>query len=247
MTQRMNVRDYLGQFGREAEACGFCGSVLLEMEDGNIVVWERKGEGKVVYVSAGMHGDEPAGMLALLEMMREGMFVDGVHWLICPVLNPSGVARMTRDNVGGMDLNRDYLRRESAEVKAHVAWLEGVPVPDLFVSFHEDWETEGFYFYEINLGEDDVGRAECLLKAVGKFFPAEIGPEIDGHEVREDGWIYHGAEPDLPESWPEAIYLAHLGCALSFTFETPSKADLVKRVGALVAGFRALLEWELGL
>lgn len=247
MTERMIVRDFLREFGREAEACGFVGTVLLKMDDGDIVAWERKGEGKVVYVSAGMHGDEPAGMMALLEMMREGMFMEGVHWLICPVINPGGVARATRDNLDGMDLNRDYLKKESKEVAAHVAWLERVPVPDLFVSFHEDWETEGFYFYEINLGEDDVGRAEFLLGAVGEFFSAESGPEIDGHEVREDGWIYHGAEPDLPESWPEAIYLAHVGCALSFTFETPSKAELEKRVGAHVAGFRALLEWELGL
>src|SRR5690606_35587474 len=100
----------------------------------------------------------------------------------------------------------------------------------LFISLHEDWETSGFYFYEINLGEDRPERAQRILDAVSMWFPAEAGPVIDGHDIREAGWIYHAAEPDLPEGWPEAIYLAKLGCPISFTFETPSHAMLHERV-----------------
>lgn len=112
-------------------------------------------------------------------------------------------------------------------------------MPDLFLSLHEDWETSGFYFYEINLTKDKPERARAILDAVAPWFPAEAGAEIDGHEPRCPGWIYHAAKADIPEGWPEAIYLADLGYPPSFTLETPSKADLAARVEAHCAAVRA--------
>jgi hypothetical protein len=210
------------------------------------MAWERKGrgesEGAPIYLSAGIHGDEPAGPLAALILMESGVFPADRHCMVCPALNPGGLAVHSRENRIGSDLNRDYLIKSSLETAAHARWLDRRPVPSLFVSLHEDWETEGFYFYEINLGKDDPQRASNLLAAVSPHFPVEPGIEIDGHEVRAPGWIFHCAEADLPDSWPEAIYLAKRGCPLSFTFETPSKANLADRVAAHVSGFRAMLE-----
>ena len=97
------------------------------------------------------------------------------------------------------------------------------------------------YFYEINLKDDQPQRAAEILEAVAVSFAPESGPDIDGHEAREPGWIYHDAEADLPDDWPEAIYLAKQGCPLSFTFETPSQAVLVTRVAAHVSAFQRLL------
>ncbi len=232
---------FTSAFARAAEACGFSGETLLETEDGPLVAWERKGHGPVVYLSAGIHGDEPAGPLAALEMMERGLFPGNFHWLICPALNPGGLAAGTRENRAGQDLNRDYHLLQTPETISHARWLMGKPVPDLFVSMHEDWETSGFYFYEINTGCDTPPRSGSILESVLPFFPAEPGGLIDGHEVRGPGWIFHCADPDLPDSWPEAIWLAKRGCPLSFTFETPSMARLADRVGAQIAGFTALL------
>ncbi len=233
--------DYLDEFAEAALRQGFRAEVLLDTQDGLMMAWEKEGEGSLVYASAGIHGDEPAGPLALLEMMRAGSFSDSHHWLICPALNPGGLAMGRRENRDGADLNRDYLQQSTPEIAAHVRWLTRDRVPDVFVSLHEDWETEGFYFYEINLLEDQPQRAAGILEAVSEHFPAESGDEIDGHEPRAAGWIYHGAEADLPNEWPEAIYLAKQGCPLSFTFETPSQADLAKRVAAHVSAFQRLL------
>lgn len=146
-----------------------------------------------------------------------------------------------RENREGIDLNRDYLKKVTLEIDAHTRWFERNRLPDVFVSLHEDWETKGFYFYEINLNKDQPHRALEILEAVAESFAPEAGPRIDGHEVRAPGWIYHDAEADLPEEWPEAIYLAKQGCPLSFTFETPSQADLNKRVAAHVSAFQTLL------
>lgn len=232
---------FLPDFSRAALAAGFSPHTLLETEDGPIMAWERAGEGAPIYLSAGIHGDEPAGPLAALALMETGAFPESHHCIVCPALNPGGLAAVSRTNRLGLDLNRDYLHMSSPEAAAHSRWLVRRSVPGLFISLHEDWETAGFYFYEINLGEDDTDRATALIDAVSPYFPAESGPVIDGHEARAPGWIFHRAEADLPDAWPEAIWLAKRGCPLSFTLETPSMANLDARVAAHVAGVRTLL------
>jgi len=237
----MDVAGYLESFGGAAERANFVGECLVETEAGPVMAWRRRGDGRRVYVSAGIHGDEPAGPLAVLELLREGGFAGDVDWTLCPALNPTGLRAGSRVNAAGIDLNRDYLKRRSLEVAVHAAWLEGIPVPELFLSLHEDWETGGFYLYEINLGRDRPGRVRAVLAAVAEHLPVETGRTIDDHEVREPGWIYHAAEADLPNHWPEAIFLAKLGCPLSFTFEVPSSLEIDVRVAALAAAVRAVL------
>ena len=239
MSVAFDWQDFQTTFRRAAETAGFLSTPLAQLEAGHLVAWEKPGNGPHVYLSAGIHGDEPAGPLALLELLQSGFFTDDAHWLVCPALNPAGLAANTRENASGMDLNRDYLLRSTPEVSAHAAWLDALETPALFISLHEDWETAGFYFYEINLGCENLDRTRSILQSVAKWFPPEPGPVIDGHDVTGPGWIYHVAEPDLPEGWPEAIYLAKKGCPISFTFETPSHAPLEQRVAAHAAAVRA--------
>ena len=180
--------------------------------------------------------------MAMLQLLRQGLFSNSpCHWLLCPAINPRGLARNCRENPDGIDLNRDYLMKSSPEISAHAAWLANQPPPDLFLSLHEDWETQGFYFYEINLGPDVPERATSILDAVAPWFHPEPGPEIDGHQPRTPGWIHHRAEADVPTGWPEAIFLAKHGCPLSFTFESPSQSTLPKRAAALCAAVKAAL------
>jgi len=238
---------FLSEFSREAEARGFAGRELVALASGPVMVWEREAAGPRVYVSAGIHGDEPAGPLALLELLKAGFFGVECHWLLSPALNPDGLAAGSRGNRAGRDLNRDYWQRRTPEVRAHAAWLEGQPAPDLFLSLHEDWEVAGFYFYEINLGPDEPQRARAIIEAVRPCCAPEPSPQIDGHQVRAEGWIYHEAEADVPQGWPEAIFLAKHGCPLSFTFETPSRLELARRIAALMAAVRAACSIGSGL
>jgi protein MpaA len=232
MIEHFDWPGFLPAFGQTAEAAGFASTVLTTTADGPLTVWERPAAGPRIYISAGIHGDEPAGPLALLELLAGGALTTAIHWLLCPALNPTGLARNTRTNAAGLDLNRDYRTLRATETRAHASWIESNPLPDVFLSLHEDWEARGFYFYEINLGPDQPERARRILAAASAWFEPEPGPEIDGHTPRGPGWIYHEAEADVPEGWPEAIFLAKLGCPLSFTFETPSRARLSDRVAA---------------
>lgn len=232
---------FLDQFTAAAQQQGFEKEVLAITDAGPLVAWRRPNPGPVVYLSAGIHGDEPAGPLALLAMLERDLLRPDVHWLICPALNPEGLRKGTRQNDAGMDLNRDYLVQHAATTQAHAEWINRQPVPDCFLSLHEDWETDGFYFYEINLQEDRPPRAEAILQAVAPWLEIESAVIIDDHQTRSKGWIHHVAEADVPKSWPEAIYMAKRGCPVSFTFETPSKAHLGDRVAAHLAAVDAAL------
>jgi murein peptide amidase A len=60
-----------------------------------------------VVVMATMHGDEPRTRL-ILRSIRDGRPVTGVNLWLIPVVNPDGLARDTRKNAHGVDLNRNF-------------------------------------------------------------------------------------------------------------------------------------------
>ncbi len=190
-----------------------------------------------VYLSAGIHGDEPAPPQALLELLGAGFFDDACSWFLCPVLNPGGLARGTRENPEGLDLNRDYRSRASGEVRSHVAWLERQPPFDLTLCLHEDWEARGFYLYELN-PDRRPGLAEPTVAAVRPICPIDEAGVIDGRPAR-GGIIRPDGDPARRDRWPEAIYLHAHHTRLSYTLETPSGRPLAERVAALRAAVGA--------
>ncbi len=229
----------LRQAGAEAEVYGEVGGYALTGYD-----LVRKNL-PVVYLSTGMHGDEPGGPAALLYLLENGLLDRPLSFQICPMLNPTGFEQGTRENAAGVDLNRDYLQLRNVEVQGHVKWLSS-RCPELFISLHEDWESEGFYFYEINKRGDSPARYEYMAARISEVMSLEPGEWIDDHQVRGKGWIYHEAEADMPENWPEAIYLAKNGCAESFTFESPSSLSLEQRVMVQSAAVNCLLDFMYG-
>lgn len=239
----MDVKELINTCDEALLKLGASKELLCEVEGFPIFAYSliRPDSKRTVYLSAGMHGDEPAGPLALLKLLEDGSLTESCSWYICPVLNPTGLALGTRENFQGLDLNRDYLKQQSAEIASHVAWLSDKH-SDFAISLHEDWESSGFYFYEINLQQDRPQRYQRMVDAISPVMPMEPNDVIDDHQVREPGWIYHCADPDEPKHWPEAIYLAKLGCPLSFTFETPSALPLESRVEAHVLAVCAALK-----
>lgn len=143
-----------------------------------------RGPRRRVYLSAGIHGDEPAPPLALLELITHGVLDDRAVWFVCPLLNPVGFLRRTRENAEGIDLNRDYKALRSLEIQAHARWLQRQPNFDLTLCVHEDWESQGYYLYELN----PTGRpslAPAMLEAVRHVCPLEPATMIDGRDVAE--------------------------------------------------------------
>jgi hypothetical protein len=195
---------------------------------------------KRLYLSAGIHGDEPAGPLAIRQLLQENQWPDGLGIWACPCLNPSGFLLNRRENEEGTDLNRDYLQPKAEETVAHIAWLEAQPDFDLCLCLHEDWESHGFYLYELN-PDNRPSLAEQIVEGVARVCP------IDRSEIIEDrpaqgGIIRPSIDPRSRPQWPEAFYLLNYKTRLSYTLEAPSDFPLPIRVGALVAGVRAAME-----
>jgi murein peptide amidase A len=192
-----------------------------------------------LYFSTGIHGDEPAGPLAISQLLRENRWPAEVDLWVVPCLNPEGFVLRQRTNGEGVDLNRDYRQPRSQAVRAHIRWLERQPHFDFAVCLHEDWEAHGFYLYELN-PDGQPSLAENVIAAVGACIPIDHSPTIDGWPAR-GGIIRPQIEPaDRPE-WPEAIHLVVNRTRHSYTLEAPSDFELGVRVRALVTAVEALL------
>ena len=192
-----------------------------------------------IYLSTGIHGDEPAGPLAALRLLQENKWPANAELWFCPCLNPTGFVLNRRENGRGIDLNRQYRHLEAAETRAHIGWLERQPQFDLCLCLHEDWESHGFYVYELN-PENRPSRAETMIARIAEVCPIDPSEIIEDRPAR-NGIIRPNLDPATRPQWAEAFYLIVNKTKLSYTLEAPSDFPLTTRVNALVAGVNAAL------
>ena len=192
-----------------------------------------------IYLSSGIHGDEPAGPLAAVRLVQENRWPANAELWFCPCLNPMGFVLNRRENAGGRDLNRDYRHLETAEVRAHIAWLERQPQFDLCLCLHEDWESHGFYVYELN-PENRPSLAKTMIARIAETCPINHSEIIEDRPA-QNGIIRPNLDPQKRPQWAEAFYLIVNKTRLSYTLEAPSDFPLITRVNALVAGVNAVL------
>jgi len=191
------------------------------------------------YISAGIHGDEPAGPLAVLRLLQENTWPPDAELWLLPCLNPVGFVLNLRENDARKDLNRDYRHLETGEVTAHIRWLERQPKFDLYLCLHEDWESHGFYLYEQN-PDNKPSFAEKMIEAVKKVCPIDLSENIEGRAAH-GGIIRPNISPQERPDWPEALYLISHKSRQGYTLEAPSDFPLPVRVSALVASVNAAL------
>jgi hypothetical protein len=193
-----------------------------------------------VYISTGIHGDEPAGPLAMRALLKENAWPDGVEFCCLPCLNPAGSALHRRENADGIDLNREYLHPRAAETLAHIEWLGRKPGFDLCLCLHEDWESHGFYLYELN-PDHKPSLAEAMIERISRVCPIDHSPIIEGREAH-GGIIRPDLDPRSRPLWPESFFLIMHKTRLSYTLEAPSDFPLQARVDGLVESVRAAIE-----
>jgi len=193
-----------------------------------------------IYISTGIHGDEPAGPLAALRLLQENNWPPDAEIFFLPCLNPVGFTLNKRENAEGIDLNRDYRNPQAAETRAHIAWLERQPKFDLYLCLHEDWESHGFYLYEQN-PDSKISLAEKMIEAVQKVCPIDLS-EIIEERPAQNGIVRPNILPQERPLWPEALYLITQKSRQGYTLEAPSDFPLPIRVQALVAAVSAALK-----
>jgi hypothetical protein len=235
--ETIDIDVFLKELGRDASALGWRAE-LLQVPDSavGLQTWQRRSTepvGRRVYISAGIHGDEPAGPLAVRQLIQQDRWPKGTEVWMCPCLNPTGFPLNTRENAQGLDLNRQYLHLEAPEIRAHIQWLQRQPSFDLALCLHEDWESEGFYLYELNLG-DHPSPADQIIRDVEEVCPIDRSPEIEDRPAQQ-GVIRPNPDPKLRVQWPEAFWLVQNNKVKHcLTLEAPSDFPLPIRVAALV-------------
>ncbi len=234
------VAPFLNAFSASAKDHGFRKEPFGETDSGNLLAFTKHTPGPRprIYISTGIHGDEPAPPAALLTLMREDFFDARANWFLCPVINPNGLQLGQREDKNGNDLNRDFLDRRTPEISALTTWLNRQPLFDLCLCLHEDWEAQGIYIYEVNR-RDTPGFASEILQSAQAALPVDPATTIDDRPIDEPGIIRPVSDPLLRENWPETIYLINHHTSLGYTFETPSGRPLELRVQALKLGVAA--------
>jgi protein MpaA len=186
---------------------------------------------------AGVHGDEPAGSLALVQFL-EGLVAEpvraaGYELFAYPWVNPTGAEDGTRENRAGKDLNREFWR-DSGEPE--VKNLEKELVAQRFqglITLHADDTSEGHYGYAHGQALEDALLRPALL-AAEKVLPRDRRSKIDGFTAREGviNECFKGILSGPPNQRPRPFNLI---------FETPAHAPIADQVAAHVAALDAIL------
>jgi len=250
MSTNFDPSAYARDVEQAALAEGWTVRYLTPMASGTRPWLHRAGRSRsdapCVYLSAGIHGDETSGPLALLQMLCQPDFFAAFDTTIFPILNPNGLVRGVRFNADDIDLNRDYRNSKSLEIQSHIETLRTLGRFDAAMMLHEDFEGIGAYLYELNeVLSPTLGNE--IIAAMGRHVPIDLRPEIEevpahgGVISRKDLALKLGSLEDRPD-WAEAMYLSVHHTEVSYTTETPVAFPLEQRVQAQIAAVEELLK-----
>ena len=181
---------------------------------------------KHVLITGGMHGDEPAGVEAVLQFLERDNtdLLNKFSFLIIPCINPYGYVHNTRETLDGIDINRAFETENVAEVTI-VKEALGQTQFSLAIDFHEDYDATGFYLYEGKRDEKYIGhKLAVTAKTIGSIDPDDPGedaPDLaEGVYKVATSWGTQGLTP----------YLLHFHSEHVIISETPTVWQLEKRV-----------------
>ena len=185
---------------------------------------------------ATIHGDEPQGAQALLDLARlsrrdTGLF-RGYEIHLYPLCNPTGYEDGTRNSRRGEDLNRHFWR---GSPEPEVALLENEIVARRFhgiVSLHADDTSDGLYGFVrgATISRELLAPA---LDSASRHLPVNRAPVIDGFRAH-GGIIMEGYEGILSAGHIEPR-------PFEIVFETSAGARREEQTAASVAALVSVL------
>ncbi|MCK9588190.1 MAG: succinylglutamate desuccinylase/aspartoacylase family protein [Terrimicrobiaceae bacterium] len=190
-----------------------------------------------VGIFAGIHGDEPSGVQAAVDLLRRLHEAPqpalGYELFVYPVCNPWGYAHDTRLLKSGSDMNREFWRG-SDEIEVLV--LEGQLMKlafDGIAALHTDDSSPGLYGF-VKGHQLTRHVLEPSLEAASRFLPRNFDKSIDNFQANagiiEDGYLGVLGAPPTQKPRPFEI-----------VFETPSHAEKTLQVEAHVAALLTML------
>ena len=130
--------------------------LVTEADGYPVFMLERKAsprEGRArpsLLIDAGIHGEEPAGVLGLLDWLEKSaeQWAPAIDFTVFPCLNPWGIERGLRFDPRGRDLNREFNNPVHPAVASFCRAVSDRRF-DLFMDLHEDCDFFGMYLYEV--------------------------------------------------------------------------------------------------
>jgi murein peptide amidase A len=181
---------------------------------------------------AGIHGDEPEGVHALVQFVlaleRKPELATGYCLFIYPICNPTGFEDNTRHARSGRDLNREFWTNSpQPEVNLLQTELSTHAFHGL-ISLHTDDTSEGFYGF-VRGALLTKNLLDPALEAVGQVLPRNTNDTIDGFHAH-DGIIrasYDGVLRSPPRIRPRPFEII---------LETPrTPAEYLKEAAFILA------------
>jgi len=191
-------------------------------------------------ITGGTHGDEPAGIEAVMAFLQRdaSAFLPHINFEVLVCLNAYGYVHNTRHNFQDIDVNWAWERDDVPEVQVVKEWVRGRYFEFIF-DCHEDWESPGFYLYELRRGA--AGISEEVVAAVEKVCPLNLDDEIEG--IAAAGGIVSTdavkTEEEKGKGIPIELYNGYTDHLL--TSESPTEFDMEVRVGAHMAALDVVL------
>lgn len=248
----MTERDLIPLFDRLDKLAGQGWALLRRESAGEFVVDGRRHEiPRMVFsgplqgqsairlgLFAGLHGDEPAGVEALVlfldELIRDPSRARGYELHIYPVTNPTGYEKNTRHNAAGKDLNREFWRG-SSQPEVHILEAE-LRARQFYgiISLHADDTCTGLYGYAHDRLLNEALLRPALI-ASEQILPRDLRPMIDGFSAKE-GVIHQcftGVLAAPPEQRPQPF---------DVIFETPALEPVDVQARAAAVALQAILD-----
>jgi murein peptide amidase A len=188
-------------------------------------------------IFAGIHGDEPEGAHALIQVLKllenKPELATGYCLFVYPVCNPTGFEDRTRHARSSKDLNREFW---DGSTEPEVKLLEAELLARSFhgiMSLHTDNGSHGFYGYAhgATLTRNLI---EPALQAAEQFLPRNGNETIDGFRARNG--IIRDSFPGVLSAPPKARPRP-----FEIILETPQQAPNYLKEAALVAALRMIL------
>jgi len=196
----------------------------------------------VIYINGGTHGDEPAGVEAALVFLEGNWerWADRLRFEVIPCLNPWAFVHNSRLNAQEVDINWSFLREDVSEIEIVKRFVEGRFFAGV-IDLHEDWESSGYYLYEMFRNCEPLGQA--MAAQVAKICPLNENSEIED-EVAVNGVIHPNmevAKRKYGEGIPIALFQRRYTDRL-ITAESPTTHPLSIRVAAHLAALEVMIE-----
>ena len=188
-----------------------------------------------VLLVGSIHGTEPAGGRALLElageMARDPSLLGDVNVDIVPIANPWGWVFGYRYNGNGEDINRDFASSRTPEARMLRGLMRGRGPYDLVMDLHES-KKAGYFVYQYLPPGEGLGTSFAgLVEAAGEPL-----------ENRYKEWLWRAEDgvlriPSAALVWfamARQLSLEHFarltGTRQAYTVETPVDDALADRV-----------------